>query len=95
MNNWTNEMINRLETAYKVRYEKDKSLVFLNDAYQNLLILRMQYPIADNAALSQFTNSFMEVRDLFINELNDRYPENYAEVAQKIADLHELNCHLA
>ena len=32
MNNWTNEIINRLDTAYNARFEKEKSLAFLNDA---------------------------------------------------------------
>jgi hypothetical protein len=33
----------------------------------------------------------MEVRDLFIKELNDRYPGSYATVELKIQQLHELN----
>lgn len=95
MNNWTNDMMNRLETAYQARYEKEKSMVYLNDAYQNLLILKLQYPLTDNAKLAEFETAFMEVRDLFINTLNDRYPENYAQVANKIQDLQALNAQLA
>ena len=92
MNSWTNEIMDRLETAYKARFEKEKSLVFLNDAYKNLLMLKLKYPIEDNTELSGFTTSFMEVRDLFINELNDRYPENYSKVEHEIKKLHDMNC---
>ncbi|MDD3016414.1 MAG: hypothetical protein PHR41_07920 [Lactococcus chungangensis] len=95
MNNWTNEIINRLDTAYNARFEKEKSLVFLNDAYQNLLFLKLKYTIDEDAELSNFATSFMEVRDLFINELSDRYPENYAQVACQIQKLHDLNGHLS
>ena len=49
MNNWTNEIINRLDTAYNARFEKEKSLVFLNDAYQNLLFLKLKYAIDEDA----------------------------------------------
>ena len=48
MNNWTNEIINRLDTAYNARFEKEKSLVFLNDAYQNLLFLKLKYTIDED-----------------------------------------------
>ena len=95
MNNWTNEIINRLDTAYNARFEKEKSLVFLNDAYQNLLFLKLKYTIDEDTELSNFATSFMEVRDLFINELSDRYPEIYAQVACQIQKLHDLNGHLS
>ena len=33
----------------------------------------------------------MEVRDLFIGELVDRYPSNYLNIEAKIAVLHQMN----
>jgi hypothetical protein len=96
MKNWTNAMIERLDSAYRVRFDRDESLIFLNDAYQNLLILEMKFDTDDNELLSHFLEYFMEVRDLFISELVDRYPSNYHDIECKIEELHRINdkiCH--
>ncbi|MBS7578335.1 MULTISPECIES: hypothetical protein [unclassified Enterococcus] len=96
MKNWTNAMIERLDSAYRVRFDRDESLIFLNDAYQNLLILEMKFETDENELVSHFLEYFMEVRDLFISELVDRYPSNYHDIESKIEELHQMNdkiCH--
>ena len=91
MKTWTNAIVDRLDAAYRVRFDKDESLIFLNDAYQNLLILELKAQLDDNEQLNQFIAYFMEVRDLFIGELVDRYPSNYHNIEAKIAVLHQMN----
>ncbi|MBX8938765.1 hypothetical protein HCH29_17760 [Enterococcus gilvus] len=84
-------MIERLESAYKVRFEKEAVLVFLNDAYQNALMLRKDYTQENDEALTDFLAAFDHTRDLFISQAVDRYPSNYNKVAEKISDLKKLN----
>ena len=91
MKTWTNAIVDTLDAAYRVRFDKDESLIFLNDAYQNLLILELKAQLDDNEQLNQFIAYFMEVRDLFIGELVDRYPSNYHNIEAKIAVLHQMN----
>lgn len=90
MKKWTCAMIERLESAYKVRFEKEAVLVFLNDAYQNALMLRKDCTQNDET-LEDFLAEFDHTRDLFISQAVDRYPSNYNKVAEKISDLKKLN----
>ncbi|MDU5334728.1 hypothetical protein [Enterococcus sp.] len=90
MKKWTCAIIERLESAYKVRFEKEAVLVFLNDAYQNALMLRRDYT-QDDETLEGFLAEFDHTRDLFISQAVDRYPSNYNKVAEKISDLKKLN----
>jgi len=94
MNNWTTTMIERLDSAYQVRFEKEAVLVFLNDAYQNALMLRKESLGETNTAMEGFLAAFNHTRDLFISQVVDRYPSSYTEVAQQIAELKQLNLHL-
>lgn len=91
MKNWTCAMIERLESAYKVRFEKEAVLVFLNDAYQNSLMLRKDYAQESNTTLEKFLEEFDHTRDLFVAQAVDRYPSNYNKVAKKISELKQLN----
>ncbi|HCM84614.1 MAG TPA: hypothetical protein DIT08_00755 [Enterococcus sp.] len=84
-------MIERLESAYKVRFEKEAVLVFLNDAYQNALMLRKDYTLESDDTLEDFLAEFDHTRDLFISQAVDRYPSNYNKIAEKISDLKKLN----
>ncbi|MEG1504205.1 hypothetical protein ACQKTA_06775 [Enterococcus sp. 22-H-5-01] len=90
MKKWTSAMIERLESAYKVRFEKEAVLVFLNDAYQNALMLRKDYAQTDKT-LDDFLAEFDYTRDLFVSQAVDRYPSNYNKVAEKISNLKKLN----
>lgn len=94
MNEWTTTMIERLESAYQVRFEREAVLVFLNDAYQNALMLRKDYLGERNGAVEDFLAVFDQTRDLFISKAVDRYPSNYGEVAEKIAELKRMNLQL-
>lgn len=91
MTNWTNAIVDRVEAAYSVRFDKEEALIFLNDAYQNLLMLELKLQAQDNQELNSFIDYFIEVRDLFITELVDRYPSNYTDIKGKIDTLHILN----
>lgn len=91
MQKWTTAMIERLESAYKVRFEKEAVLVFLNDAYQNALMLRKDYALETDQALEDFLAEFENTRDLFISQAVDRYPANYNNVAEKISGLKKMN----
>lgn len=91
MTNWTNAIVDRVEAAYSVRFDKEEALIFLNDAYQNLLMLELKMQSEDNQELNHFIEYFVEVRDLFITELVDRYPSNYTDIKAKIDTLHKLN----
>ncbi|NBK08739.1 hypothetical protein D1835_06940 [Enterococcus asini] len=84
-------MIERLESAYKVRFEKEAVLVFLNDAYQNALMLRKDITQEQDETLEDFLREFDHTRDLFISQAVDRYPSNYNKVAEKISDLKKLS----
>lgn len=77
-------MIERLETAYEARFDRQACLVFLNDAYQELLALKSSPHYATSPALQTFAEQFLRARDLFILQAVDRYPSNFAEVASKI-----------
>ena len=50
-------MIERLESAYQVRFEKEAVLVFLNDAYQNALMLRRDYSFENDESLAAFLSA--------------------------------------
>ncbi|MGX7205439.1 hypothetical protein [Enterococcus pingfangensis] len=91
MKKWTCAMIERLESAYKVRFEKEAVLVFLNDAYQNALMLRKDVTLEQDETLEDFLREFDHTRDLFISQAVDRYPSNYNKVAEKISDLKKLS----
>lgn len=91
MNKWTNAVIERLESAYQVRFEKEAVLIFLNDAYQNALQLRKDYLGESNPSVAEFLAAFDQTRDLFISQAVDRYASNYNEVEKKIAELKDLN----
>lgn len=95
MNTWTDLILERVETAYRARFEKEAALIYLNDAYQSALFLRMRFNIEDDAALAAFMKQFMAVRDLFISLVVDRYPSNYNEVEQKITTLRTLHAALS
>ncbi|MBU5361009.1 MAG: hypothetical protein ACLTXM_03365 [Enterococcus sp.] len=95
MKKWTSAMIERLESAYKVRFEKEAVLVFLNDAYQNALMLRRDYSFENDESLDAFLSAFDYTRDLFISQAVDRYPSNYNKVAEKISTLKKLNERIA
>lgn len=91
MNKWTDAMIERLESAYQVRFEKEAVLIFLNDAYQNALQLRKDYLGEPNPTVEEFLNVFDRTRDLFISQVVDRYPSNYNLVEKNISELKKLN----
>ncbi len=95
MNYWMNTIINRLETAYQTRFDMKASLVFLNDAYQNALMLRRDYSFENDESLAAFLSAFDYTRDLFISQAVDRYPSNYNKVAEKISTLKKLNERIA
>lgn len=86
MEQWTELLIDRLEAAYRARFDREAALVFLNDAYQEYLLLRTQ-PLTEEKEQREILARFMETRDLFIRQLVDRYPSNYADVEQKIQQL--------
>lgn len=92
MEQWTDLLIERLETAYRARFDREAALVFLNDAYQEYLLLRTQQDTPFNEEQKEILLHFMETRDLFIRQLVDRYPSNYADVEQKIRQL-KADCH--
>ncbi|MFV0557508.1 MAG: hypothetical protein ACK5MW_02570 [Enterococcus sp.] len=82
MKKYTELLLNRLDAAYRNRFDRDAALIFLNDAYQEYVFVRTtQADFLDEAEIFQ---EFMEIRDLFICQLMDRYPSNYAEIKQKI-----------
>ncbi|MDT2829074.1 MAG: hypothetical protein ACTJHK_09615 [Enterococcus viikkiensis] len=91
MNKWTYAMIERLESAYKVRFDKEAVLIFLNDAYQNALMLRSEELREQNDRYDAFLEEFDHTRDLFVSQAVDRYPSNYNKVAEKISDLKKLS----
>lgn len=91
MNKWTYAMIERLESAYKVRFDKEAVLIFLNDAYQNALMLRSEELGEQNDQYDSFLKEFDHTRDLFVSQAVDRYPSNYNKVAEKISDLKKLS----
>ncbi|GAA2917158.1 hypothetical protein P7H00_09020 [Enterococcus pseudoavium] len=91
MKKWTYAIIERLESAYRVRFEKEAVLVFLNDAYQNALMLRRDFTLETDEGLADFLTEFDHTRDLFISQAIDRYPSNYNKVAEKISALKKLN----
>ncbi|MDN6029493.1 MAG: hypothetical protein L0I48_04160 [Lactococcus plantarum] len=88
---WTNAIVDRVEAAYSVRFDKEEALIFLNDAYQNLLMLELKMQNEDNEKLNSFIDYFVSVRDSFITELVDRYPSNYTDIKTKIDTLRKLN----
>ena len=71
------------------------SLVFLNDAYQNALMLRRDYSFENDESLAAFLSAFDYTRDLFISQAVDRYPSNYNKVAENISTLKKLNERIA
>ncbi|MBU5366622.1 hypothetical protein ACFFH2_15470 [Enterococcus devriesei] len=91
MNKWTYAMIERLESAYKVRFDKEAVLIFLNDAYQNALMLRSEELRDQNDRYDSFLEEFDHTRDLFVSQAVDRYPSNYNKVAEKISELKKLS----
>ena len=82
-----NTIINRLETAYRTRFDMKASLVFLNDAYQNSIELIKSVEETPDEECQEFLQLFMETRDLFIQQLVDRYPSNYHDVEVQIEKL--------
>ena len=62
MKTWTNAIVDRLDAAYRVRFDKDESLIFLNDAYQNLLILELKAQLDDNEQLNEFIKNSINAK---------------------------------
>ncbi|BCA84547.1 hypothetical protein EsVE80_00700 [Enterococcus saigonensis] len=91
MEEWKDMILERLDAAYKARFEKDQALIFLNDAYQDALFWKMQVSNSDRQDFTAFMQEFMEIRDLFIGLLVDRYPSNYHEVKVKLEHLRTGN----
>lgn len=91
METWTELLINRLEVAYSNRFDPQAALIFLNDAYQEYLLMRKNEETTSEEI--HFAHDFMQIRDLFICQLVDRYPSNYAEVEQKINELKRISIH--
>ena len=87
MKEWKEMILERLDAASKARFEKDQALIFLNDAYQDVLFWKMQVNGSEKTDFTAFMAEFMEVRDLFIGLLVDRYPSNYREVEAKLEHL--------
>ncbi|MTT31427.1 hypothetical protein GMB86_05255 [Terrilactibacillus sp. BCM23-1] len=87
MNYWMNAIIDRLETAYRTRFNMKASLVFLNDAHQDSIELVKQMGSEANQDCKEFLDLFMSTRDLFIQQLVDRYPSNYHDVEVQIEKL--------
>ena len=90
MKQWTDSIVERLEAAYRVRFDQEATLIFLNDAYQDSLSLRTNYYDVHNQLLMDFMKQFMAVRDLFVCQVVDRYPSNYNEVELQINHLKEI-----
>lgn len=91
MKQWTASIVDRLEAAYRARFDREMALIFLNDAYQDFLILRTHFYNADNQVLLTFLKQFTATRDLFVSQVVDRYPSNYNEVEIEINKLKELS----
>lgn len=89
MKKWTDLLLERLDTAYRARFDRDAALIFLNDAYQEYLLLRTSQETLD-VREEKIVEEFMEIRDSFIYQLVDRYPSNYSDVEKKINQLKQL-----
>lgn len=90
MDEWKDMIIERLEAAYRVRFERDQAIIFLNDAYQNILFLKMMSAKDDDQICRNFIKEFMGIRDFFISQLIDHYVCNYKEVEDKIKQFHQV-----
>lgn len=74
MNFWMNEIIDRLKTAFRTRFNMKASFVFLNDANQDSIELVRIMGSKPNQDCKEFLHLFMSTHDLFIEQLLDRYP---------------------
>ncbi|MFT8322862.1 MAG: hypothetical protein ABF649_18495 [Bacillus sp. (in: firmicutes)] len=74
MNFWLNAIINRLETAFRTRFNRKASFVFLNDAHQDSTELVRIMGSKPNQDCKEFLHLFTSTHDLFIEQLLDSYP---------------------
>ncbi|WP_167629669.1 hypothetical protein [Listeria valentina] len=90
MNIWMNAIVERLDTAYSNRFDSKAALIFLNDAYQSAMELMRELTIRESPESREFLRLFMTTRDLFVEQLVDRYPSNYNEIAARIEKIKAL-----